>query len=79
VLRDRLLEISGFAVLPLSYKELEGRRGGTEADMRWLEEQLVQAAMRPPSVRKGPGLGLRFESPVQLSRMTCSVKGRRRR
>jgi hypothetical protein len=43
VLRDRLLEVSGFSVLPLAYFEWRDTPKDRGA---WLEAKLVQAAAR---------------------------------
>jgi hypothetical protein len=50
VLRDRLLEVSGFSVLPLAYWEWKDRPKDTGAS--WLEAKLVQAAARQVGVGK---------------------------
>lgn len=44
VLRDRLLEVSGFSVLPLAY--WEWRQRPDDARTSWLEQKLVEAAYR---------------------------------
>lgn len=54
VLRDRLLEVKGFAVLPLPYWEIQQQRdAGVKARLHWLEKLLRQAAATAPRSKAG--------------------------
>jgi hypothetical protein len=49
VLRDRLLEVKGFAVLCLPYWDIEQQKqAGGKAMLAWMEGLLVKAAATPP-------------------------------
>lgn len=53
VLRDRLLGVNGFAVLPLPYWEIPEQVAAGKAGRLWLEKRLRQAAATPPRGKAG--------------------------
>lgn len=47
MLRDRLLQVKGFSVLPLPYWELRSKKAaGPDVMLPWLQQLLVEAAAR---------------------------------